>query len=103
MKLGVMMALFGGMKLDDALDRVSEMKLDAVELCVGNYPGDSHCPLTLGFRLPINDPAPECLRPRRRECHFGQDSVESTEPAGRRPVRVTVLVLRAKTMSPPPE
>lgn len=45
MKLGVMMALFSGLKLDDALDRVSEMKLEAVEIGVGNYPGDSHCPL----------------------------------------------------------
>ncbi|MBN2584710.1 MAG: sugar phosphate isomerase/epimerase, partial [Planctomycetes bacterium] len=45
MKLGVMMALFGGVKLDDALDRVTALKLEAVEIGAGNYPGSSHCPV----------------------------------------------------------
>jgi len=45
MKLGIMMALFGGISLDKALDRAAQMKLDTVEISAGNYPGGSHCPL----------------------------------------------------------
>ena len=45
MKLGLMMALFGGLKYEEALDRAAALKLDAVELGVGNYPGGKHCPL----------------------------------------------------------
>jgi len=40
MKLGVMGALFGGMKLDDALDYCEKVGLDAIELPAGCYPGD---------------------------------------------------------------
>lgn len=40
MKLGVMGALFGGMKLDDALDYCQKVGLDAIELPAGAYPGD---------------------------------------------------------------
>jgi len=40
MKLGVMAALFGGMKLDDALDYCQRLGLDAIELPAGGYPGD---------------------------------------------------------------
>ena len=40
MKLGVMGALFGGMKLDDALDYCQRLGLDAIELPAGAYPGD---------------------------------------------------------------
>ncbi len=40
MKLGVMSALFGGMKLDDALAECQEMGLEAIELPAGAYPGD---------------------------------------------------------------
>ncbi|KPK84379.1 MAG: xylose isomerase [Phycisphaerae bacterium SM23_33] len=40
MKLGVMGALFGGMKLDDALDYCAKLGLDAIELPAGCYPGD---------------------------------------------------------------
>lgn len=40
MKLGVMGALFGGMKLDDALDYCQKVGLDAIELPVGGYPGN---------------------------------------------------------------
>ncbi len=40
MKLGVMGALFGGMKLDDALDYCARLGLDAIELPAGCYPGD---------------------------------------------------------------
>ena len=45
MKLGIMMALFGGISFDKALDRAAGMKLDAVEVGAGNYPGGKHCPL----------------------------------------------------------
>lgn len=45
MKLGIMMALFGGMTFDEALDRAVQMELDTVEIGAGNYPGDKHCPL----------------------------------------------------------
>ena len=40
MKLGVMGALFGGMKLDDALDYCRKVGLGAIELPCGAYPGD---------------------------------------------------------------
>ena len=40
MKLGVMGALFGGMKLDEALDYCERIGLDAIELPAGGYPGD---------------------------------------------------------------
>lgn len=40
MKLGVMAACFGGMKLDDALNYCAEVGLDAIELPAGGYPGD---------------------------------------------------------------
>ena len=40
MKLGVMAALFGGMKFDDALDYCKRVGLDAIELPAGGYPGD---------------------------------------------------------------
>ncbi|MFP4354442.1 MAG: sugar phosphate isomerase/epimerase family protein [Phycisphaerae bacterium] len=40
MKLGVMAALFGGMKLDDALDYCQKVGLDCIELPCGPYPGD---------------------------------------------------------------
>jgi len=40
MKLGVMGALFGGMKLDTALDYCAKVGLGAIELPCGAYPGD---------------------------------------------------------------
>ncbi len=40
MKLGVMGALFGGMKLRDALAYCQKVGLDAIELPAGAYPGD---------------------------------------------------------------
>ncbi len=40
MQLGVMGALFGGMKLEDALDYSRKIGLDAIELPAGGYPGD---------------------------------------------------------------
>lgn len=40
MKLGVMGALFGGMKLNAALDYCEKVGLDAIELPAGAYPGD---------------------------------------------------------------
>jgi sugar phosphate isomerase/epimerase len=40
MKLGVMAALLGKMKLDDALDYCQKIGLDAIELPIGAYPGD---------------------------------------------------------------
>jgi len=40
MKLGVMAALLGGMKLDDALKYCKKVGLDAIELPAGGYPGD---------------------------------------------------------------
>jgi len=39
MKLGVMAALFTGMKLDDALDYCADVGLDCIEIPVGGYPG----------------------------------------------------------------
>ena len=40
MKLGVMSALFGGMKLTEALDYCRKVGLGAIELPAGGYPGD---------------------------------------------------------------
>lgn len=45
MKLGVFMVLFADRSLPDALDYVVEAGLEAVEIGVGNYPGNAHCPL----------------------------------------------------------
>jgi len=42
MKLGVMMALFAGKTLDEALDYAASQGLDAVEMCCGGYPGSPH-------------------------------------------------------------
>jgi sugar phosphate isomerase/epimerase len=41
-KLGVFTVVFGRRSLSDALDRVVELGLDAVEIGTGNYPGDAH-------------------------------------------------------------
>ncbi|MBT2292100.1 sugar phosphate isomerase/epimerase [Paenibacillus albidus] len=43
MKLGVFMVLFGGRKLEDALDYVAAKGLKAVEIGTGGNPGNSHC------------------------------------------------------------
>ncbi|WNS45640.1 sugar phosphate isomerase/epimerase [Paenibacillus sp. MMS20-IR301] len=43
MKLGVFMVLFGGRKLEEALDYVVSKGLKAVEIGTGGYPGNSHC------------------------------------------------------------
>ena len=43
MKLGVFIVVFGGKTLDEALDKVKELGLDAVEIGTGNYPGDAFC------------------------------------------------------------
>lgn len=43
MKLGVFMVLFGGRKLEDALDYVASKGLKAVEIGTGGNPGKSHC------------------------------------------------------------
>ena len=39
MKLGVMAALFNGRKLEDVAAYCAEIRLDAIELPVGGYPG----------------------------------------------------------------
>ncbi|MEN1987453.1 MULTISPECIES: sugar phosphate isomerase/epimerase family protein [Paenibacillus] len=43
MKLGVFLVLFGGRKLEDALDYVAAKGLKAVEIGTGGYPGNAHC------------------------------------------------------------
>ena len=43
MKVGVMMALFGNQSLKKALDNVTKLGIDTVEICTGAYPGDGHC------------------------------------------------------------
>jgi len=42
MKVGVLTALFGGMKLDEVIEYVSKLGLEAVEIGTGNYPGAPH-------------------------------------------------------------
>lgn len=43
MKLGVMTVLYQHLPLEEALDRVAAMGVEAVELGTGNYPGNHHC------------------------------------------------------------
>jgi sugar phosphate isomerase/epimerase len=43
MKLGVLTVLYQQLALEEALDKVAAMGLEAVELGCGNYPGDAHC------------------------------------------------------------
>ncbi|MDO7905204.1 sugar phosphate isomerase/epimerase [Paenibacillus sp. JX-17] len=43
MKLGVFLVLFGGRKLEEALDFVASRGLKAVEIGTGGYPGNAHC------------------------------------------------------------
>ena len=42
MKLGVMMALFGGQSLKEAIAMLKRIGIEMVELCAGNYPGTPH-------------------------------------------------------------
>jgi sugar phosphate isomerase/epimerase len=42
-KLGVLTVLYSEQPLEQVLDRVAELGLDAVELGTGNYPGAAHC------------------------------------------------------------
>ena len=43
MKLGVMTVLYQDLPLEEALDKVAAMGVEAVELGTGNYPGNHHC------------------------------------------------------------
>jgi len=45
MKLGVFTVLFGQQPLEQALDYIKSVGLDAIEVGTGNYPGNAHCPL----------------------------------------------------------
>jgi sugar phosphate isomerase/epimerase len=42
-KLGVLTVLYADLPLEEVLDKVAAMGVDAVELGTGNYPGSSHC------------------------------------------------------------
>ncbi len=42
MKLGVFTVLYGGLPLEQALDKLAALGVEAVELGTGNYPGSSH-------------------------------------------------------------
>ena len=43
MKLGVLTVLYQKFSLDEALDKLTALGIEAVELGTGNYPGDAHC------------------------------------------------------------
>jgi len=43
MKVGVFLALFGNQTLQKALDYITKLGIDTVEIGAGNWPGDSHC------------------------------------------------------------
>ena len=45
MKIGVFTVLFGQKPLDEVLDSVCQLGIEAIELGVGNYPGASHVPV----------------------------------------------------------
>jgi sugar phosphate isomerase/epimerase len=42
-RLGVFTVLYSDLAVDQMLDKVAAMGVDAVELGTGNYPGDAHC------------------------------------------------------------
>jgi sugar phosphate isomerase/epimerase len=43
MKLGVFTVLYGNLPLEEALDRLAALGVEAVEIGTGNYPGSHHC------------------------------------------------------------
>lgn len=43
MKVGVFTVAFGSMPLEEALDYVKSVGVEAVEIGTGNYPGNAHC------------------------------------------------------------
>jgi sugar phosphate isomerase/epimerase len=43
MKLGVLTVLYQRLPLDEALDKLTALGVEAVELGTGNYPGNHHC------------------------------------------------------------
>src|SRR5918998_6791916 len=43
MKLGVFTALYSGQPLEQVLDRLAALGVEAVELSCGNYAGNAHC------------------------------------------------------------
>lgn len=43
MRLGVLTVLYQQLTLDDALDKLVNLSIEAVELGTGNYPGNNHC------------------------------------------------------------
>ncbi len=45
MKIGLFTVLFGQKPLDEVLDNICQMGVEAIELGVGNYPGASHVPV----------------------------------------------------------
>ena len=47
MKVGVFTALLSQLPLNDVLQKLKAFQIDTVELGTGNYPGDSHCKLSL--------------------------------------------------------
>jgi sugar phosphate isomerase/epimerase len=47
MKVGVFTALLSQLPLKDVLKKLRAFQIDTVELGTGNYPGDSHCKLSL--------------------------------------------------------
>jgi sugar phosphate isomerase/epimerase len=55
-KLGVFTVLYQNVDLEKALDRLQELRVEAVEIGTGNYPGSAHC-----------DPDPLLADPSRAE------------------------------------
>ncbi len=47
MRVGVFTPLLSQLSLEDVLEKLSNHKIDTVELGTGNYPGDAHCKLTM--------------------------------------------------------
>ncbi len=43
MKLGVLTNLYGALSLEDALDKLKPLGIEAVEIGCGGYPGKAHC------------------------------------------------------------
>jgi sugar phosphate isomerase/epimerase len=43
MKLGVLTVLYQQLSVDEALDKIASLGVEAVEFGCGNYPGNSHC------------------------------------------------------------
>ena len=70
--IGVFDPVFGKLSLDEMIDKISGMGIEAVEIGTGGYPGSAHCPV----QELLDDPAKlrAWKKKIRRPQYFGRDS-----------------------------